>query len=49
VGDEVVFNESIHIQVLDVEGRAVTRVRVRVEHPSPAPDDVDPGPDSDTH
>ena len=32
VGDEVVYNDKIHIRVLAVEGRAVSRVLVEFPH-----------------
>jgi CBS domain containing-hemolysin-like protein len=47
VGDEVVFDENVHIHVLDVEGRAVTRVRVRLENPAPPAEEANPEPDTD--
>jgi CBS domain containing-hemolysin-like protein len=37
VNDEVVYNEQVHFKVLDVDRRAVARVRV--EFPAPTADE----------
>ncbi|NJN55647.1 MAG: hypothetical protein HC804_13395, partial [Anaerolineae bacterium] len=33
VGDKVIYNETVHLEVLAVDGRAVSRVRI--EFPTP--------------